>query len=120
MAKILIVDDDQAMLDFLSKALTKSGHDVTTKDNGKDALNILQSDQEFDLILSDVIMPGIDGIELSKEAAKLLPKLKIMFITGFSAVALGDKNPKKTGKTVITKPFHLSELVAQVEKILTD
>ncbi len=120
MAKILIVDDDVGMLDFLSKALTHSGHDVTTKDNGKEALELLQSKIKFDLILSDVIMPGIDGVELSKEAAKILPDLKIMFITGFSAVALGDKNPAKTGRPVMSKPFHLNDLVAQVEQILAD
>lgn len=118
MAHILIVDDDPAMLSFLSNALEKAGHTVTIKENGQDALDILQSDQDFDLILSDVIMPGIDGIELSKEAARLLPDLKIMFITGFSAVALGDKNPEKTGKDVISKPFHLSELLIRIEEML--
>jgi len=120
MARILIVDDDEMMLDFLAKALSKSGHDVTTRNNGKDALDLLQTDSSFDLILSDIIMPGIDGIELSNEAAKLLPKLKIMFITGFSAVALGNKNPAKTGKPVISKPFHLNDLVKRVDQMLAD
>lgn len=120
MGHILIVDDDMAMLETISKALRNSGHGVVTSPNGIEALNILQSDQKFDLILSDVIMPGIDGIELSQEAAKILPSLKIMFITGFSAVALGAKNPHKTGKTVINKPFHLNELVSRVNEMLAE
>lgn len=118
MARILIVDDDVSMLSFLSAALKKSGHDVTTEENGEQALNILMKDPDFDLILSDVIMPGMDGIELTQKAAKLLPKLKIMFITGFSAVALGEKNPHKTGNQVISKPFHLGDLVERVNEML--
>lgn len=120
MGHILIVDDDEAMLETISRALRNSGHDVITSPNGAQALELLQSDQKFDLILSDVIMPGIDGIELSQEAAKILPNLKIMFITGFSAVALGSKNPHKTGKTVMSKPFHLNELVSRVNEMLAE
>lgn len=120
MARILIVDDDVSMLSFLSIALKKSGHDVIAKENGQEALDILTEDHNFDLILSDVIMPGMDGIELSQKVAKILPKLKIMFITGFSAVALGDKDPHQTGKAVMSKPLHLGELVASVNEILTD
>lgn len=120
MGHILIVDDDKAMLETLATALRNSGHEVVTSPNGLEALEILQSDKKFDLILSDVIMPGIDGIELSQEAAKILPSLKIMFITGFSAVALGTKNPHKTGKAVMNKPFHLNELVSNVNQMLAE
>ena len=120
MARILIVDDDIAMLEFLSKALDNAGHNVVTKDNGRDALDLIKADQNFDLILSDVIMPGMDGIELSSEVAKLLPSLKIMFITGFSAVALGTKNPAQMGQAVMSKPFHLNELVKRVDEILSE
>ena len=118
MARILIVDDDVSMLSFLSAALKRSNHEVITEENGQKALDILMNDNNFDLILSDVIMPGMDGIELSQKVAKILPKLKIMFITGFSAVALGDKNPHKTGNQVISKPFHLGDLVERVNEML--
>ena len=120
MADILIVDDDLVMLSFLSSALKKAGHQITTRDNGLDALTRLRAGPSFDLLLSDIIMPGMDGIELSREASKLYPDLKIMFITGFSAVSLGDKNPENAGKDVMTKPFHLKELVIRVEQILAD
>lgn len=118
MAYILIVEDDASMLGFLKLALEKAGHSVHTEDNGVDALSTLKKDTAFDLLLTDIVMPGMDGIELSKEAEKLKPTLKIMFITGFSAVAVGrdDIDPEKA--QVLAKPFHLNDLVEQVETLL--
>lgn len=118
MADILIVDDDPAILKFLTGALEKSGHQITSCEDGTAALELLQSGVTFNLLISDVIMPGIDGIELSRHASALDPALKIMFMTGFSAVALGDKNPETTSNKVMSKPFHLNELVARVAEIL--
>ena len=118
MANILIVDDDPAMLSFIDKALEQSGHTITTANNGLDALKILEKDENFDLLLCDIVMPGIDGIELSKRAHKQLPHIKVMFMTGFSAVSLGDKNPESTGSTVMSKPFHLNDLLDRIMEIL--
>lgn len=122
MAQILIVDDDPAMLSFLSRALENAGHTITTKDNGLDALGALKSTPDFQLLLTDIVMPGMDGVELANKATQLYPDLKTMFITGFSAVALnktlGNNAPTNTN-AVMAKPFHLNDLVNRVEKILT-
>ncbi len=124
MAHILVVDDDPTMLTFLSNALENAGHVITTKDNGLDAVGTLKeglkSNAPFTLLLTDIVMPGMDGIELSRTAHALDKNIKVMFITGFSASTLGEKNPQKSGETVISKPFHLKEIITKVEEILAN
>jgi len=119
MAHILIAEDDQSMCSFLSMALEKAGHTVTAKHNGLDALEEIKTTKTpYDLLLSDIVMPGIDGIELSNKATKLQPKLKVMFITGFAAVAMGRDDIEHEKAKILSKPFHLNDLVEQVETML--
>jgi len=122
MAKILIAEDDTSMRKFLVLALEKAGHEVTDTGDGEEALAVLKTRQDFDLLLADIIMPGMDGIELSQKATDLVPALKVMFITGFAAVALNNKmtapDAAPQSNKVLSKPFHLNELVTQVQDIL--
>lgn len=119
MANILIAEDDQSMCSFLALALQKAGHSVTSKHNGLDALEeIKNSKKPYDLLLSDIVMPGIDGIELSGKATKIQPELKVMFITGFAAVAMGRDDIDHEKAKILSKPFHLNDLVKQVETLL--
>jgi two-component system cell cycle response regulator CpdR len=119
MAKILIAEDDASMRHFLTMALSRAGHEVEARVDGLDALNALSDTQTpYDLLLADIAMPGMDGIELSQKATDLRPGLKVMFITGFAAVALGHRNPEHDTARVLSKPFHLKDLVDQVETLL--
>ena len=72
--------------EFLSRALERSGHEVTAVPDGLSALNAV-SERGYDLLIADIVMPGIDGIEVSRQANKVNADLKVLFITGFSAVA---------------------------------
>ena len=65
-------------------------------------------------------MPGLDGIELARRAAKEQPHIKVMFITGFAAVALKAREETPRGARVLSKPFHLRELVSQIDVLLAD
>jgi len=118
MAQILIAEDDDTMRHFLKMALNRAGHEADLAADGLEALQALESDKVYDLLLADIVMPGMDGIELSQKAAALRPDLKVMFITGFAAVAMNQQNPTHNAARVLSKPFHLKELVDQVESLL--
>ena len=118
-SNILLADDDPAMRSFISTALKRAGHNVTEAEDGIDALNKLKRNGEFDLLLTDIVMPGIDGVELAKKASKIQPHIKVIFITGFTAMATKHKGEITTNHSkLISKPFHLNDLVKQVEEIL--
>ena len=74
--------------------------------------------EPFTLLLTDIVMPHMDGIELARRASELDPDLKIMFITGFAAVTLNSEVKAPKDARVLSKPFHLKDLVHEVEKLL--
>jgi two-component system, cell cycle response regulator CpdR len=116
MSRILLAEDDDSLRGFLARALERAGHEVTACADGEEAVTFL--DEPWDLLLTDIVMPGLDGIEVARQAAARLPGLRIMFITGFAAVALaaGDKAP--AGAKVLSKPIHLREIVTEVERMI--
>jgi two-component system cell cycle response regulator CpdR len=118
MARILLAEDDQSMRDFLARALERSGHDVTAVPDGLAALDAV-NERAFDLLIADIVMPGIDGIEVSRQANRLNADLKVLFITGFAAVAMNARSEMGDTK-VLSKPFHLRELVDHVDAILEE
>jgi two-component system, cell cycle response regulator CpdR len=117
MSKILLAEDDTDMRRFLVKALQNAGFDVTSYDNGLSAYQRLR-EEPFELLLTDIVMPEMDGIELARRAAELDPDIKIMFITGFAAVALNADSTAPKHAKVLSKPIHLRDLVNEVTKML--
>ncbi len=117
MAKIILAEDDEDMRRFLVKALEKAGHHVTAFGEGASAFEEIKQ-TTFDLLLTDIVMPEMDGIELARRAAELDPHLKIMFITGFAAVALHPDSKAPKDAKVLSKPFHLRDLVAEVDRMM--
>ena len=119
MAHILLAEDDESLRRFLAAALVKAGHAVTDFGDGGEAFECLNGAKAvFDLLLTDIVMPGMDGIELAKRAAEMNAALKIMFITGFAAVALHPASGAPKQAKVLSKPFHLREIVAEVDRML--
>ena len=115
MIRILLAEDDTVMREYLTRALEKSGYAVSAVDRGTAALPLLEAER-FDLLLTDIVMPEMDGIELAQKCADLSPDTRVMFITGFAAVTL------KAGKTmpqarVLSKPFHLRDLVIEIDRM---
>ena len=117
MAKILLAEDDESMRGFLAKALERAGHAVQSCSQGDEALEQL-TEAAFDLLLTDIVMPVMDGIELARRASSQYPDMKIMFITGFAAVALNPDSQAPREAKVLSKPFHLRELVSEIDRLL--
>jgi two-component system cell cycle response regulator CpdR len=116
-SKILLAEDDDRMRSFLAAALRRAGHEVQDHADGEAALDALER-EVFDLLLTDIVMPGLDGIELARRGAELDPAMKIVFITGFAAVALSSGSPTPAGAKILSKPFHLREIVDEVNKVM--
>lgn len=117
MARILLAEDDDNLRIFLARALRRAGHEVHAVGDGDAALAWV-TERPVDLLLADVVMPGIDGIELARRAGVLWPDLRVMFITGFAAVALNPDNAAPKDARILSKPFHLRDLVNEVERLL--
>ena len=115
--RILLAEDDEDMRRFLAKALENAGYEVTSFDNGQSAYERLR-EEPFNLLLTDIVMPQMDGIELARKAAELDPDLKIMFITGFAAVALNADIETPKDAKILSKPFHLRDLVSEVSRLI--
>ena len=118
MIRILLAEDDQAMRAYLSRALENAGYDVVAVYRGTAALPLLE-EEHFDLLLSDIVMPEMDGIELAQRCSEVSPRTKVMFITGFAAVSLRTNREAPQTK-VLSKPFHLKDLVLEVEQMFDD
>ena len=115
MIRILLAEDDSVMREYLTRALERSGYAVTAVDRGTAALPLI-SEERFDLLLTDIVMPEMDGIELAQKAQELAPGMRVMFITGFAAVTLKAGNTMPQAR-VLSKPFHLRDLVLEVERL---
>lgn len=119
MARILLTEDDDAVRAFVGRALALDGHEVVTAEDGEDALFILYAERgAFDLLLTDIKMPILDGIALVHEASKLFPGMILLMMTGYA-----DQRERADGLAaivydVISKPFSLAEIRASVAKAL--
>lgn len=118
MIRILLAEDDTAMRTYLTRALEQAGYSVVAVGSGAEALPMLET-EIYDLLLSDIVMPEMDGIELAQRCNDLSPSTKVMFITGFAAVSLRASREAPQAK-MLSKPFHLKDLVMEVERLFED
>lgn len=114
MARILVAEDDKAVQSFVSRALAHRGHAVAVADDGLAALEQLR-DAEFDLLITDIVMPGLDGIGLALKAARDWPDMPILLMTGYSAERQRAHNLDELICRVVTKPFTLQTICREAE-----
>jgi DNA-binding response OmpR family regulator len=117
MARILVAEDDAAVSAFVTRALRHHGHDVTPVPDGSAALGALTG-ASFDLLLTDIVMPGLDGITLALKASKDHPGMKILLMTGFASERQRAHNLEALIHRVVAKPFTLEEICAAVDEEL--
>jgi two-component system cell cycle response regulator CpdR len=115
MFRILLAEDEQVMRAYLARALERSGYEVVAVDSGTAAAPLLQAER-FDLLLTDIIMPEMDGIQLAHHCNMVSPTTDVIFINGFSGVALRAGASVPNAK-ILAKPFHLKDLVLEVERL---
>jgi two-component system cell cycle response regulator CpdR len=115
MIRILLAEDDDSMRTYLSRALENAGYEVVAVGSGTAALPWIET-AYFDLLLTDIVMPEMDGIELAQRCGEMSPDTKVMFITGFAAVSLKAGRELPEAK-VLSKPFHLRDLVLEVQRL---
>lgn len=110
MARILIAEDDEAVRAFVSRALMIDGHDVLVAENGADALDLLTRDDAFDLLLSDIKMPVMDGIALALNVARDHLHIPILLMTGYADQRERADGLDRIVQDVVLKPFSLAEI----------
>ncbi|MCZ6720850.1 MAG: response regulator [Proteobacteria bacterium] len=119
MARILVADDEASVREFIVRALRTRGHQVTVAGDGAEALERLEQ-KSYDLLLTDIVMPVLDGIALALKASKEYPSLRIILMTGFAAELQRVRNLDALFHGLITKPFGLDEICDAVDKALYD
>lgn len=115
MIRILLAEDDATMRAYIARTLERTGYGVAAVDSGIAALELLER-ESFDLLLTDIVMPMLDGIELAQRASAMYPAMRVMFITGFAAVTLANGAMPPDAK-MLSKPFHLRDLVSEVDRL---
>ena len=116
MSKILVVDDLPMILDLFHEVLDGMGHEVILAANGIEALRLLE-DTTFDLIISDHLMPVMDGEEFLKKVREFDTEVPFVFLTGYKAMNL-DRNSRESIQGFLAKPFKISELENMINNIL--
>ena len=115
--KILIAEDDTAVREFASRALVNAGHEVVAAADGLQALEALENN-EFDLLLSDIVMPELDGIALALKVSRGWPDLPVLLMTGHAAERQRAHNLDALIHDVISNPFTLQQICDAAEKVL--
>ena len=117
-ARILVAEDDPSVRSFVLRALSLRGHDVTAVEDGMQALEML-AQEAYQLLVTDIVMPGLDGIALALRAGRDHPDLPILMMTGYSAERQRAHNLDQLIARVILKPFTLQQICDAVDETLS-
>ncbi len=119
MARILLAEDDVAVCDFVRRALEMDGHDVVPVHDGGEALERLMSPlEEFDMLLSDIRMPVVDGVALALQIARDKPELPILLMTGYAEHRDRAYGLESLIRGIVQKPFTLAQIREEVNAVL--
>ena len=115
---ILVVDDEEALQALAKEQLENLGYTVLTAGYGLQALEVLEKESDIKLLMSDVVMPGMNGFELAEQVIQKYPQLKILLVSGYTdKVPVSDEQTKFFNK-VLSKPYKYTELAQRVRALL--
>ncbi len=116
---ILLVEDEKTVRDLVSKVLKRSGYEVMVASNGQEALDVMrQNDIEINLVLTDVLMPKMGGVELAQQLQQFSPGMPILFMSGYTDGALLETNSLKSNAAFLQKPFTPQDLTQKLRALL--
>lgn len=115
--RVLIIDDEASIRDLCARVLTRAGFTVATADNGDEGVRRLE-EGPFDLVISDIRMPGVSGLDVLEAAKRLYPSISVVLITGFGTPETIARAKTSGADRILTKPFNPIELLAAVREIL--
>ncbi len=116
-ASILVVDDERAIQDSLAWCLRTDGHEVQTAEDGEEAMAIMAS-QDFDIVISDIILPGVSGLDLLRKARALHPRTLVVLITAYATVETAVEAFREGASDYVLKPFKFDDLRSRVQRLL--
>lgn len=119
MAEILVVDDDPQMREDIAEMLSKEGYNLTTVGSGEEALKMIQ-EKDFDVVLTDLMMPGISGMDVLREIKKIKPRTRVIIITAFATIESAVEAMKMGASDYISKPFKINEVQVTVKRALEE
>lgn len=119
MKKILVIEDDKKMRDGLVEMLTNEGYIVESAENGKLGLDIIKED-DIDVVLTDIIMPVMGGIEVLQETKRIKPNTHVILITAYASIDSAVEAMKAGASDYITKPFKIDEIQTKIRKNLAE
>jgi CheY-like chemotaxis protein len=116
--RVLLVEDEAVVRSVVERTLQRAGYSVVVATSGDEALELTQHDSRFDLLISDVVMPGVSGWELGKRLRGRWPKLRILYMSGYTEDVVNDDGVAGLGAPFLQKPFLPVDLLAAVRKLL--
>ncbi|MFA5040113.1 MAG: response regulator [Bdellovibrionales bacterium] len=117
-ANVLVAEDNPAVREFIVRSLSSAGYVVTAAIDGQQALDILAR-EKFDVLVSDIVMPNVDGIALAMKAVRMVPDLRVVMISGYAQERLRAHNLDVLVHKIIAKPFSLEEICEAVKNALS-
>lgn len=116
---VLVVDDDDDVREIVAEVIQDEGVEVLEAASAQEALELLSNPEtRFDLIVTDIRMPGMDGLEMAKAIEEKWPGTQVLFMTGFAGELLADRRPPLSREHLLRKPFTLVELTERVHDLL--
>jgi len=117
---ILVVDDEPEIRKLVTAMLTRNGYRVLTADTGENAVRLYHNNPDIDMLLTDVVAPGMSGPMIADQIAGLKPDIKVLFMSGYDSTQVVQRYVVEKGYSLLSKPFTIDELEQKVRQVLSE
>jgi CheY-like chemotaxis protein len=117
--KVLVVDDEPEIRKLVTAMLARNGYRVLSADSGENALRLFKSNPDTDLLLTDVVSPGMSGPMIADQISALKPDIKVLFMSGYDGTQVVQRYVIERGYSLLTKPFSMEQLESKVRAVLS-